>query len=182
MEDLGVFRILSLVLVWGIPAVLVLAVVAFIILAPAFAFGGLARKVYENVVGGLRRKARQEPAPTVGQELSPTVGEILAAAGVTFDADVPEDKEAASKIFMRQPVSEVAKLLAKAGIKMEEEPVPKHCWEILHCPPLKREACPAYGFHDMPCWVAIGLGRNGGPREVCVNRVLLDLKTLTSQS
>lgn len=45
METYGVLKVLSLVVVWGIPTAAVLGVVAFIILAPAFAFAGLARKL-----------------------------------------------------------------------------------------------------------------------------------------
>ncbi|MDP2917824.1 MAG: hypothetical protein Q8O16_07855 [Dehalococcoidia bacterium] len=188
METYGALRILSVILVWGIPAVLVLAVVGFIILAPAFAFGGLASRLYETTFARMRRKAQPEPAPTIG--------EILAAAGLTLKEEDAADKAVAAKAFMQQPVSEIDKLLAKAGLRIEEEEgvdkllakagikmdesAPKHCWEMLHCPPGKRDACPVYARGEMPCWVAVGLGKGGELREVCVNRILLDLKTLPS--
>ncbi len=44
-------RVLALVVAWGIPAILVLGVVAFIIVAPALAFGGAARRLYGGVLG-----------------------------------------------------------------------------------------------------------------------------------
>ncbi len=36
---------------------------------------------------------------------------------------------------------------------------PRHCWEVLHCPPERRETCPAHARRDIPNWVAIGLDK-----------------------
>jgi hypothetical protein len=170
MEAYDVFRVISLVLVWGIPALLVVAVVVFIVLAPALTFGGMVRKLYERVFARRRKTIRQESVPTIG--------EILAAAGLTIQAETATGKPVAAEVFMQQPASELNKLLAKAGLSIQEEAIPKHCWEVLHCPPGKREACPAYARRDVPSWVAIGLGKGRRVSEVCVNSTLLDLKTL----
>ncbi len=51
METYGVLKVLSLVVVWGIPAILVLAVAVFITLASTFAFGGLVSKLYKTICG-----------------------------------------------------------------------------------------------------------------------------------
>ena len=109
---------------------------------------------------------------------APTIGEILAAAGLTMEGETATGEPVAAKVFMQQPASELNKLLAKAGLSIQEEAIPKHCWEILHCSPEKRETCPAYARRDVPSWVAIGLGKGGRVSEVCVNNTLLDLKTL----
>lgn len=169
MESFDVLRVLSLVVVWGIPAVLVLGVIAFIILAPALTFGGTARRLYESITGRMRRKAQEEPASTIAQ--------ILASAGLILDEETVANRAMAAKRFTLQPVSEVDKLLATAGVRVQEEAPARFCWEILHCPTATREACPAYARRDMPRWVAIGLGKGGRVSEVCVNRALLDLKT-----
>lgn len=58
MQPYEVFRIISLVVAWGIPTILVLGVAAFIILAPALAFGGAARRLYEVVLGRMTRKTQ----------------------------------------------------------------------------------------------------------------------------
>jgi hypothetical protein len=76
---------------------------------------------------------------------------------------------------MQQPASELNKFLAKAGLSIQEEAIPKHCWEVLHCSPEKRETCPAYARRDVPSWVAIGLDKGGRVSEVCVNSTLFDL-------
>ncbi len=65
MESYEVFRVISLVVAWGIPAILVLGVAAFIILAPALAFGGATRRLYEVVLGRITRKTQM-----VRQEVS----------------------------------------------------------------------------------------------------------------
>lgn len=174
MEGYDVLRVLALIVVWGIPAVLVLGLVAFIILAPAFAFGGLATKLYEATFARLTRKQRREA--------SPAIGDILAAAGITFAEETEADRAVATKAFMRQTVTDIDKLMAKAGIKLDAETAPSNCWEMLRCPPGKREGCPVYSRRETPCWVAVGIGKAGELKEVCVNRVLLDLKALPSQS
>lgn len=72
MEALEVLRALSLVVGWGIPVLLVLAVAVFIILASTFAFGGITRKLYEGVSG--RNRGQKESAVTIV--------EILATDGI----------------------------------------------------------------------------------------------------
>jgi len=52
------FRVLSLVIVWAIPAALIVAVVAFVIAAPALTLGGVVIRLYEVVCVRLRRSAR----------------------------------------------------------------------------------------------------------------------------
>jgi len=52
-----VFRVLSLVVTWAIPALLVLAVVAFIVLGPAIALAGVIHRWYETARDKLRRRA-----------------------------------------------------------------------------------------------------------------------------
>ncbi len=113
---------------------------------------------------------------------APTIGEILAAAGLTIQEEATAGRAVAAKTFMQQPVSEINALLARAGLTIHEETVPTHCWEVLHCPPERRETCPAYARRDIPSWVAIGLGKGGRVSEVCVNRTLVDLKKLPLQA
>ena len=60
MEWHDVFRVLSLVVVWAIPAILVLAVLAFTILAPAATFAGAVLRLYETVRTKLLRRAPAE--------------------------------------------------------------------------------------------------------------------------
>ncbi len=60
MIPYDVLRVLSLVVVWAIPAILVLGVVAFVVLAPAFAFGGAARRLYDN---GKKTKLQRHTSP-----------------------------------------------------------------------------------------------------------------------
>lgn len=55
-----VLRVLSLVIVWAIPATLVVAVAAFVIVAPALTLGGVLIRLYEIVCLRLRRRARAE--------------------------------------------------------------------------------------------------------------------------
>jgi len=56
-----IFRVVSLVVVWAIPAILILAVVAFVIAAPAVTLAGVVLRLYDVVrdklrVGGPSRK------------------------------------------------------------------------------------------------------------------------------
>jgi len=55
-----VFRVLSLVIVWAIPAILIVAVVVFVIGAPALTLGGVVLRLYDIVSVRLRRKAQAE--------------------------------------------------------------------------------------------------------------------------
>lgn len=72
MEVFNVFRGIALVVAWGIPALLVLGVLVFIILAPAFTFGGMATKLYEKVFARQGKTVRQETVPTIGEMLRTT--------------------------------------------------------------------------------------------------------------
>lgn len=137
------------------------------ILFPILIWVALGVAVYQKV---RERAVQRKPAPTIG--------EILAAAGLSVQTDANTDKAVVAKVFAQQPVSEISKLLARAGLTIHEEAAPKHCWEILHCPPEKRQACPSYVHRDLPCWVAIGLGKGGQASEVCVNGTLLDARAL----
>jgi hypothetical protein len=90
----------------------------------------------------------------------PTMGEILTAAGLKINDEATTDSPVAAKTFNQMPVSEVSEVLAKAGLAIPQEAATKHCWEILRCPPKKREVCPAH--RDVPSWIAIGLSKTGG--------------------
>ncbi|MBI4303046.1 MAG: hypothetical protein HY665_01715 [Chloroflexi bacterium] len=120
------------------------------------------------------RRAVRQPAPTIG--------EILAAAGLSFNEDIATAKPVAAKVFMQQSVKDIGSVLAAAGLSIHEEDAPTHCWEILHCPPERQKACPAHARREIPSWVAIGLGQRGQVRDVCVNCNLLDLKTLPTRA
>lgn len=51
MEAYGVIRVISLAVVWGIPAVLVLGLAVFIVLATLFTFGGMASRLHGITIG-----------------------------------------------------------------------------------------------------------------------------------
>ncbi len=55
-----VFRVLSLVIVWAIPAILIVAVVVFVIGAPALTLGGVVLRLSNIVSVRLRRKPHAE--------------------------------------------------------------------------------------------------------------------------
>jgi len=57
---LDIFRVLSGVVVWAIPAILVLAVVVFVVAAPAAALAGAVLHLYEGVRNKLRRRVPAE--------------------------------------------------------------------------------------------------------------------------
>jgi len=63
-----VFRVLSLVIVWAIPAILVLAVVVFAILAPVFIWAAAVSGLFRVIRDRLRRRvtvARRRAIRTV---------------------------------------------------------------------------------------------------------------------
>ena len=62
-DVLDVFRVLSLVVVWAIPAALILAVVVFVIAAPAVTLAGAVLRLYDAVRDKLQRTARAETQP-----------------------------------------------------------------------------------------------------------------------
>ena len=51
-----VLRVLSLVVVWAIPAILVLAVVVFAIAAPVFIWAGVVSGLFQVIRDSLRRR------------------------------------------------------------------------------------------------------------------------------
>lgn len=57
----GFFRALSLVIVWAIPASLIIAVGAFVVSAPALALGGLALRLYSIASFRMHRKSQTKP-------------------------------------------------------------------------------------------------------------------------
>ena len=101
------------------------------------------------------REKKLKPATT------PTIGEILAKAGLTIQEEVTSGKTVAAKTITQQPVLETCELLARAGLTIHDDTVVKHCWEILNCPPERHETCPTYVRRDIPFWVANGLGKGG---------------------
>lgn len=66
-----VFRLLSLVVVWAIPAVLILAVVAFILAAPVLSLAGAVLRLYDAVRVKLLRKTRAEAQLSIGKREVP---------------------------------------------------------------------------------------------------------------
>lgn len=63
-----VFRMLALVIVWAIPAVLIVAVAVFAILAPALPAAGAVFRVYEAIRDRLRRRAGLAEKEAAGRE------------------------------------------------------------------------------------------------------------------
>ena len=121
-----------------------------VILMPILISVGLGMTIGQRVQG---KKLRQKPAPTIG--------EILAAAGLTIHDEATGDEAVAAKTFRQQPISELHQLIARAGLTIYDEAAPKHCWEILHCTPQKRDDCPVYARRDIPGGVAKGLAKGG---------------------
>jgi len=78
MESYDVLRALSLVIVWAIPAILIVAVAVFVIAAPALTLGGVVIRLYEIICVRLRKKP-QEKSQTQGLNLT-----------CTIDADCPQ--------------------------------------------------------------------------------------------
>ena len=68
-------------------------------------------------------------------------------------------KKAHEMKHKQTPVPTVAEVMIKAGLTIQEETVPRHCWEVLNCPPERQETCPVQARHDIPYWAAVGLGR-----------------------
>lgn len=73
MEWYDVFRVLSLVVVWAIPAILVLLVVVFAILAPVFIWAGVVSGLFRVIRDSLRRRATasRRRALTMAEEVVP---------------------------------------------------------------------------------------------------------------
>lgn len=64
------------------------------------------------------QKRRLQRKPT------PTIGEILATAGLTIQGEATTDKAVAAKIFKQRPVTEIRQLLARAGLTIHDEAAP----------------------------------------------------------
>ena len=134
-----------------------------VILMPILISVGLGMTIGQRVQG---RKLQRKPAPTIG--------EILAAAGLTIQEGATENQAVAAKTFRQQPISELHQLIARAGLIIHDEAAPKHCWEILHCSSQKRDACPVYARRDIPGWVAKGLAKGGQISGEASDCILLD--------
>ncbi len=52
-----------------------------------------------------------------------TIGEILTAAGLTIQEDVPAGQAVAAKTFRQRPASEIREILARAGLIIHDEAV-----------------------------------------------------------
>ena len=134
-----------------------------VVLMPILISVGLGVTIGQKVQG---RKLQRKTAPTIG--------EILAAAGLTIQEEATGDEAVAAKTFRQQPISELHQLIARAGLIIHDEAAPKHCWEVLHCPSQKRDACPVYARRDIPGWVAKGLAEGGQISPEASNCTLLD--------
>jgi len=140
--------------------------------------GGLLMPVLIWVALGaaLTQKARERRA---GQRPSPTIGEILTAAGLTLQEDGVEiDHAVAARTFTRRTASELDGILARAGLSLHEETAPRHCWDVLSCDEERRQRCPAFARRDVPGWIAVALGDKRRLHGVCVDRTLVDIPGL----
>jgi len=141
----------------------VILILLGVILMPILISVGLGMTIGQRVQ---RRGLPRKPAPTIG--------EILAAAGLTIHDEASGDEAIAAKTFRQQPVSELNQLIARAGLVIHDEAAPKHCWEILHCSSQKRDACPVYARREIPAWVAKGLAKGGQISPEASDCTLLD--------
>ncbi len=89
MAAYDVFRVIALVVVWGIPAILILGVMVFTVLAPALTLGGMTGKLYERIFG--------REAQPIRVELTPTIGEMLRAAKLPPEEEPARAKTAEAK-------------------------------------------------------------------------------------
>jgi hypothetical protein len=149
---------------------IILALLAAVLI-PILIWVALGVAVYKKI---RQRQVQRKPAPTMGQ--------ILAAAGLTIREETMGGTPVAAMTFTQQSATQFQQLLGRVGLTIHDEPAPKHCWEILHCPPEKQKACPTYARRDLPSWVAIGLGKDKEIGEVCANSTLVDLKKLPSRA
>ena len=78
MESYDVLRVFGLVVAWAIPAVLIVALLVFVILAPAFTSAGAVLRLYEAVRTKLLRRA---PA----QKQLPIEMPAVQEAGAVYD-------------------------------------------------------------------------------------------------
>lgn len=120
---LDVFRVVSLVVVWAIPAALVAAVVGFVLLGPAMVLGGAVARTYASIRSKLRRRTGAETP----------LAELLAREGLTI-RDEAEGRPVAAETVV--PTSEVDAILARAGLTIRDAVANKHPDSAL--PELKR--------------------------------------------
>ena len=90
----------------------------------------------------------------IKQTIKPATIDALARAGLFIQDEAARGKMVAEKITTQKPVLEIQEFLTKAGLTSCDETVTKPCWQILNCPPERRQACPTYIRRDMPHWVA----------------------------
>ncbi len=98
------------------------------------------------------RSAQRKPAPTIG--------EILAAAGLSIQSEATQDETIASKVFAQQPVSDIHGLLTRAGLSIHEEPVFKHYIEKTKeiVKGIGKVVLALVGGVLMPIWIWVALG------------------------
>ncbi len=98
------------------------------------------------------RSAQRKPAPTIGQ--------ILAAAGLSIQGEATQGEAMASKVFAPQPVAEVHELLAKAGLTVQRETVFKHYMERTEeiAKGIGKVVLALVGGALMPIWIWVALG------------------------
>ena len=124
------------------------------------AFGAaISQKLHE-------RSTQRKPAPTIG--------EILAAAGLSIQGEPILGKTMASKVFARRSVSEIHELLAKAGLSIRKEHILKHYMErtIEITLGAGKVVLALVGGALMPLWiwVAFGVAMNQKLRERSAQR------------
>jgi Cys-rich repeat protein len=72
MEPYEVFKIISVVVVWGIPAILILGMIAFAFFAPALIWVGAGAALYQRRKGAnLLKRAVSEMACSVDMDCPP---------------------------------------------------------------------------------------------------------------
>lgn len=65
-----------------------------------------------------QRKSKQAPVPTIG--------EILATAGLTIQDETTTGKLVAARTFTQRPAAEIRQVLVRAGLAIHDEPNPKY--------------------------------------------------------
>ena len=78
---------------------------------------------------------------------------VWVAIGAAFNIKLREGR------LQRAPAPTASEIVTNLGLTTHEPAVSQHCWEVLHCRPEQREACPAHARRDIPRWVAAGLGK-----------------------
>ncbi len=99
-----------------------------------------------------QRGAQREPAPTIG--------EILAAAGLSIQGEATTVRTTESKVLAQQSLSEVRELVAKAGLTIQEEPAFTHGMERTKqiARGVGKVVLALVGGALMPIWIWVALG------------------------